>query len=75
MKVTSEQLRQMIDFLPDWEETLRNGREPFIRFPIIEPARFASMIYDKSNDTVKFTEVVFEIDISRQGWVLKDFEV
>ena len=73
MKVTSEQLRQMIDFLPDWEETLRNGREPIIRFPIIEPVHPALMIYDRN--AVKFSEVVFEIDVSRQGWVLKGFEV
>lgn len=65
----------MIDFLPDLEETLRGGREPVIRFPIIEPFHPGLMICDRGSDTVKFSEVVFEIDINRQGWVLKGFEV
>ena len=75
MKVTSKQLKQIIDSLPDWEERLRLNRDPVIRFPIIEPFDPRLMIYDKGSDTVKFSQVVFEIDIDRQGWVLKGFEV
>lgn len=75
MKVTSDQLKQIIDRLPDWKERLRLNRDPVIRFSIIEPVHHRLMIYDKGSDTVKFSQVVFEIDIDRQGWVLKGFEV